>query len=159
MTIETNSFETIHFMPRWSETTTFDTTFIWYLFIRDHSIWDHVLLRPIHLRPHSHETFSYETTFIWNHIHLRHVEVKLFWFPVYHIFMIYLSFFAEDLKFCKVTIHLKFCKVEPFRVQGWLTLGCKCTLTQDRIKGGQRGQLPRDPHSKRAPVMTNICFK
>jgi len=31
------------------------------------------------------------------------------------LFMIYL--FAGDLKFCKVTIHLKFCKVEPFRVQ------------------------------------------
>ena len=43
-------------------------------FILDLFIWDY-----IHLRPH-----LFEITFI-----LHHVEVKLFWFTVNHIFMIY----------------------------------------------------------------------
>ena len=65
MTIETNSFETIHLRP-----------FIW-----DHVHLRPVYLRPLHLRPrsfqtfhlgpHSFWTFSFETTFIWDHIHLR----------------------------------------------------------------------------------------
>ena len=163
MTIETNSFETIHFRVL---DHSFETTFIW-----DHDIWDHVHLRPIHLRPRSFETTfiwdhihlrpqsfettSFETTFIWDHfiwdhIHLRlhslviafilrHVEVKLFWFTVYHFLWSAFHFCAGDLKFSNVTIHLKFCKVAPFRVQGWLTLVCKCTRTQGQIKGGSGG--------------------
>jgi len=81
MTIETNSFETIHLRPSLFETTTFETTFIWDLFIWDHFIWDHVHLRPVHLRSHSFETFSFETTFIWHHSHLRpqSFETTLIW--------------------------------------------------------------------------------
>jgi len=77
-----------------------------------------------HLRPHLPETSSFEITFI-----LHHVKMKLFWFTVYQIFVISFHFFAGDLKFCKVSIHLKFCKVIPFCVQRWLTLGCKYTCT------------------------------
>jgi len=71
-----------HFRPH-----SFETTFIWdHSHFRPHSfettfIWDHNLLGPLHLRQH-----SFETTFF-----LCHVEAKLFWFTVYHIFMIYLS--------------------------------------------------------------------
>jgi len=56
MTIETNSFETIHLRPRSFDTTTFETTFKWDSFIRDSFIWDHVLLRPVHLKAHSFVT-------------------------------------------------------------------------------------------------------
>ena len=127
----------------------FESTFIWdHIHLRPHSfettfIWDH-----IHLRPH-----LFETTFIWDHIYLRphsfeitfilrHVKVKLFWYTVYHILWSTYHFLAADLKFCKETIHLKFRRVAPFRVQWWLTLSCKCTRIQGRIKGGNRGNFP-----------------
>ena len=160
------SFETTfvwdhsHVRPHSHETFSFETTFTWdHIHLRPHSfettfIWDHSHLRPqsfettviwnhIRLKPH-----SFETTFVWDHIRLRphsfeltfilrHIKVKLFWFTVNHIFMIYFHFFAGDLKFWKLTLHLKFCKVAPFRVQGWLTLGCKCTRTLQH-RGGQK---------------------
>ena len=66
MTIETNSFETIHLRPSLFETTTFETTFIWDLLIWDLFVWDHIHLRHFYLRPH-----SFETTVIWDHSHLR----------------------------------------------------------------------------------------
>jgi len=69
------------------------------------------------LRPHLHETFSFEIRFI-----LRHVTVKLFRLTVPQIFMIYRPTF-HLAKFCKLSYHLKFCKVTPFRVQGWITMG------------------------------------
>ena len=211
--ISGHSFETIYLRPHSFQTTTFETRFIWNLFIRDHFIWDYVLLRPVHLRLRSFETFSFETTFIWDyshlrphsfettfiwdhihlrphlfettfiwdHIHLRphSVETTFIWDHIHfrsHSFyamlkwscfdLLWITFlwytfhlFVGDLKFCKVTTHLKICKVTPFRVQGWLTLDCKCTLTQGRINGrGQRGQLPRAPAYKGASVMTIICF-
>jgi len=127
----------------------FETTFIWdHIHLRPHSfettfIWDHIHFRPhsfkttFHFRPHSFKTtfhlrpHSFEATFI-----LCHVKVKLFWFTVYHFLWSAFHFFAGDLKFSNVTIHLKFFKVAPFRLQGWLTLVCKCTRTQGLIKGG-----------------------
>ena len=129
----------------------FETTFIWDLFIWDFFIWVHIRFRPRHLRKLHLRPHSFQTTVIWDHIHLRplhlrlhwfeitfilrHVKVKLFWFTVHHFLWSAFHFFAGDLKFCKLTIHLKFCKVAPFRVQGWLTLVCKRTRTQSRIKG------------------------
>jgi len=62
----------------------------------------------IPLRPH-----SFEITFI-----VRHVKVKLFWFTAWTTFLLStFQFLAGDLKFCKVKIHLKFCKVTLFRAQ------------------------------------------
>jgi len=98
MTIETNSFE---------------TTLIWdYTHLRPHSfeitfIWDH-----IHLRSH-----SFGITFIWDHIHLGshsfHAMLKWSCFDLLLITFLWSTFhfFAGDLKFCKVTLHLKLCKV------------------------------------------------
>ena len=91
-------------------------------------------LRPIHLRPHPFETTSiwdhihlrphpFETTSIWDHIHLRshsfYATLKwscfdLQWITVLSTF----HFLVGDLMFCKVTLHLKICKVTPFCVQG-----------------------------------------
>jgi len=103
------------------ETTSFENTLIW-----DH-IRDH-----IHLRPHSFwDHIHFETTFIlrlhsfWDHTHtfiLRHTEVKLFWFTVNQIFVIYLVLLCGNWSFAR-WLHLKFYKVTPFCVQGWLTLG------------------------------------
>jgi len=157
-------------------TNSFETTFIWDLFI-----WDHIRLRPhsfettfiwdrIHLRPHSFETafiwdrihlrlHSFETTFIWDYIHLRphsfYPMLKWICFDLLCITFndLPFTFFAEDLKFSKVTIHLKFCKVAPFRVQGWLTLVCKCTRTQGRIKGESGGNWPGPLTPRGHPVM------
>ena len=100
--------------PRSFETTTFETTFILDLFIWDHFIWDHVRLIPAHLRSH-----SFYATLKWSCFDLLCIT---FLWSTFH-------FSAGDLKFCKGTIHLKFCTVTPFRVQGWLTLVCKCTRT------------------------------
>jgi len=163
MTTETNSFETtllrpliwnyIHLRPRHLrplsfetysyETTSFETTFIWDLFI-----WDHIHLRLFHLRPHSFETTSFETTFVWDHIHLRlhsfqitfilrHIKLKGSCFDLLCITSLWptFHFFAGHLTFCKVTIHFKFCKVTHFRIQGWPTLGCKCTRTSKHRRG------------------------
>ena len=47
--------------PHSFETTSFETRFIWDLFI-----WYHIHMRLFHLRPH-----SFKTTFIWDHIHMR----------------------------------------------------------------------------------------
>ena len=111
-------WDDIHFRPR-----SFTELFIWDLFI-----WDH-----IHLRPHSPETFSFETTFTWVQLRPHSFYATLKWSCLDLLCIRFLRctfhFFAGDLKFCKATIHLKFCKVTPFRVQGWLTLGCKCTHT------------------------------
>jgi len=62
-----HSFQIIHLRPHSFETCSFETTFIWDLFI-----WDR-----IHLRPH-----SFETTFIWDHSHLRpqSFETAFIWF-------------------------------------------------------------------------------
>jgi len=60
------------------ETNLFETTFI----------SDRIHLRLFHLRPH-----PFEITFI-----LRHVVVKLFWFTVHQIIMMYLPLLWEDLK-------------------------------------------------------------
>jgi len=118
MTTETNLFEIIHLRTRSFETTTFETTTFETTFILDLFIWDHVLLRHsfettftwdffiwdhVPSRPH-----SFDTIFIWDNIHLRSHS---FYATTFH-------FFAGDLEFCKVTLHLKFCKVTPFRVQG-----------------------------------------
>jgi len=80
ITIETNSFETIHLRPfiwdhlfetinlrpRSFETTTFETTFhLRLIHLRP------LCLRPVHLRPVHLRPRSFETTFIWDHIHLR----------------------------------------------------------------------------------------
>ena len=89
----------IHLRPGSFETTTFETTFIWNLFIRDHGPLRPV--HPVHLRPQSRETF------IWDHIHLRSHScyVTLMWscFDLLCItFLCTYHFFAGDLKFCKI---------------------------------------------------------
>ena len=121
----------VHLRPHSHDTFSFETTFNW-----DNR----------HLRPHSFWTTWFKTTVNWDHHHLRlqlfeitfilrHVNVKLFRFTVDHFLWSTIHFFAGDLKFCSVTIHLKFCKVAPFRVQGWIPPVCKCI----RIRGEQWG--------------------
>jgi len=158
MAIETNSFETIHLKrfiwdrihlrPHSFENCSLETTFIWDFFILD----------TIHSRRHSFEsywfetyafdTYSFETTFtwdffIWDHTHLRSNSfyATLNWssFSLLCIRFLWYTFhfFAGELKFWKVSIHLKFCNVTLFYVQGWLTLGCKCTRTL-KHRGGQK---------------------
>ena len=149
----------VHLRLHSYETFSFATTFIWDHDIWDLLIWDHINLRPYsfettfiwdhsHLRPHSFETtliwphihlrpHSFETTLIWDHIHLRRhsfcAMLKWSCFDLLCIKFLWSTFhfFAGDLNICKVTIHLKFWKVTSFRVQGWLTLGCKCTHTSN----------------------------
>ena len=178
-----------HLRPRSFETTTFKTTFIWdYIhsrplhlrpqsfencssdettFIWNFFIWDH-----IHLRPQ-----SFETTFIWDHIHWDHIHLrshsfhamlKRSCFDLLCVTFLWstLHFFAGDLKFCKATIPLKFCKVAPFRDQG-------CTLPWSRLnnagmymrqhsgpdwEGGNGGNCPW-PLIPSLPVEAIICFK
>jgi len=74
----------------------------------------------IHLRSH-----SFYATLKWSCFDLLCIR---FLFSTFY-------FFAEDLKFCKVTIHLKLWNVTPFRVQEWLTLGCKCSRTLKHRRG------------------------
>ena len=109
----------------------------------DPFIWDHVRLRPRHLRPIFSRPRSIETTFIWDlliwgYIHLRphsfettiilrQVKKNCFDLRCMTFYDLLFTFFAGDLKFCKVTLHLMFWTVTPCRVQGWLMLGYKCT--------------------------------
>ena len=98
MTIDSNSFETIHFITQQLRT---------------------VHLRPRHLRSHSFETFSFETTFTWvffipDHIHFRS---RLFYATVK-----WTSFVSLCIRFLWSTFHffagdLKFFKFMPFSVQ------------------------------------------
>ena len=144
-TIKTNSFETtfiwdfgvwdhnhmrlLHLRPRSFEISAFETTITW-----DFYIWDHIHLRPIYLRPH-----SFQTTFIWHNIHMRshsfYATLKWSCFDLLCIRFLGFTFhfFVGGLKFCKVTFHLRFCDVTPFRVQGWLTLGCKPCKTSGLV--------------------------
>jgi len=69
--------------------------------------------------------FRYVSTLKWSCFDLLWIT---FLWSTFH-------FSAGDLQFCKGTIYLKFCKVTPFRVQGWLTLGCKCTRTFKHRRG------------------------
>jgi len=117
-----HSHETFSF-----ETYSFETTFIWDLPFETTFVWDR-----IHLRPH-----SFETTFILSHSF--YATVKWICFDLLWIAFLWFAFhlFAGDLKFCKVSLQLKFCKVTPFRVHRWLTLGCKCTRTF-KHRGGQK---------------------
>ena len=91
------------------------------------------LLRPIHLRPFIWD-HSFKTTFfwhlfvwdlfIWEHIHLRsrsfYATSKWSCFDLLCASFLWSTFhfFAGGLKFRKVTLHFKFCKVTPFCVQG-----------------------------------------
>ena len=118
----------IHFRP-WS----LETTFIW-----DHGIWD-----SIHFRP-----WSLETTFIWDNIHFGHDHLRshLFYaaskwscFDLLWITFLWSTFhfFAGDLMYCKATLHLKFCQVTPFRVQGdsrWIVKSLALQNTADARK-------------------------
>ena len=105
-------------------------------------IWDHV-----HLIPRSFVTCSFETIFtcvffIWVHLLLRShsFNAKLKWscFDLLWITFLWSTFhfFAGDLKFCKVTLHLKFCKVSPFRVLGRLTLFTHVLSTPGKYRPG-----------------------
>jgi len=66
--------------------------------------------------PHDHgagwqsKPLSFYSTSKWSCFDLLYIRILR---SAFH-------FFAGDLKFCKVT---------PFHIQGWLTLGCKCTCT------------------------------
>ena len=96
-----HSFQIIHLRPHSFETCSFETTFIWDLFI-----WDRIHLRPhsfettfiwdhSHLRSHSFETMaqnecdttSFETTIIWDHSHLRphSFETTLIWYHIHFV--------------------------------------------------------------------------
>jgi len=135
-TIETNSFETttfetcsfettftwdhihlrpIHLRPIHLRLHSFETTFIWDLFVCDLFVWDY-----IHLRPQSFKTTFIWNTFIWDHIRFRshsfYATLKLSCFDLLWITFLWSTFhfFAGDLKFCKMTLHLRFCKVTPF---------------------------------------------
>jgi len=166
------SFENCSFETTSTWDFSFETTFIWdHSHLRPHSfettfIWDHIHWRPIRLRPHSFETIfiwdhiqlwplSFEKTFIWDHMHLRshsfYSVLKWSCFDLLCItfFWYTFRFFAGYLKFCKVTIHLKFGKIAPFRVHGWLKLDCRCTHTRVRLKG--RGNCP-GPLTLRGPT-------
>ena len=109
----------IRVRPRSLETTTLDTSSFVTTFTWDHFIWDHIHLRPTHLRPH-----SFETTFVWDHIHftsqLFYAALKWSCFNLPWITFLWSTFhfFAGDLKFCKVSLHLEFCKLTTFRVKG-----------------------------------------
>ena len=156
--VETTLFETTTF-----ETCSFETTFT----------WDVLILDRIHLRPH-----LFQTTFLWDHIHwdqnhLRHTfiwdhihcrphsfYVTLKWSCFHLLWITFLwstfHFFAGDLKFCKVTLHLKFCKATPFRVQRWLMLGCKCTRTL-KHRRGQKTLHKNLIHSKSKQLHFNVA--
>ena len=114
------------------ETNSFETTFIW-----GHNVWDNIHFRPIHLRPLHLRRRSFETWFISNHIHLRPHSLEWSCFDLLWITFLWSTFHSsvEDLNFCMVTIHLKFCKIAPFRIQRWLTLVCKCTRTLKHRRG------------------------
>jgi len=108
---ETTSIETTTFETIW-----FETTFTW-----DFFIWDHINLRPhlcetTFLWDHIHlSSYSFETAFIFGHVYStpRQSEAVL----IYCITFLWSTFhfFAGDLKFCKVTLHSKFCKVAPLQ--------------------------------------------
>ena len=124
-TIETNSFETIYLGPlhlilRSFETTTletcsFKTTFTW-----DFFIWDRV-----HVRPH-----SFDITFI-----LRQVKLKLVWFAVYHMFMIYLPLLCRRLEVLQGDYSFDVLQGYALPCPKWLTLGFKCTCTLKHRRG------------------------
>jgi len=103
-----HSFETTSF-----ETTSFETPLIWDLFIWDLFIWG-----LIHMRPH-----SFENTFTWGHVHFRshsfYATLKLSCFDLLWITFLWSAFhfLAGNLKFFRVTLHLRFCNVTSFRVE------------------------------------------
>jgi len=76
-------------------------------------------MRLFHFRPH-----SFETTFVWDHIRFTsqifYVALKWSCFDLPWIILLWstIYFFAGDLKFSKVTLHLGFCKLTTFRVKG-----------------------------------------
>ena len=86
-----------------SETTFISDFLIWNHFIWDLFIWDHIPLRP----------HSFETTFTWDFFRLRPPSffsvVKWSCFDLLCIGFLWSTFhfFAEDLKFCKVTLRAR----------------------------------------------------
>ena len=91
--------------------------------------------------PLAYGFMTIETTIVWDHDRFRPLSfyARLKWSCFDLLCMKFLwstfHFFVGDLKFCKVAIRLKFCKVTPFCVQGWLTLGRKCTRTLKHRRG------------------------
>jgi len=114
--IETNSFET----------TSFETTFIWgCVHLRPRSFEAAFIWGRVHLRPR-----SFETTFI-----LRHVKVKLFWFAVDHIFMIYLPLPCNRPEFLQGDSSFVVMQGYALPYTRSLMLGCTCTCTLKHHKG------------------------
>jgi len=186
-TIETISFETTHLGPRSFETTIFETYSFENTFTWDFFIWDHIHLRIIHLRPHSLETtfiwdhnnlrpHSFETTIIRDHNNLRphsfeitftlrHAKVKLLWFVVNHIVMIYLPLLWERPEVLKDDYSFEVLQGDALPCPRWLTLGCKCTRTSKdcgsqiilHTSGLKRSVAPLKCHFIR-PSQIIICF-
>ena len=158
------------------ETISFETTFIWDNGIWDLFIWKHIHMRLFHLRPHSFENYSFETTFTWDHNNLRphsfeitftlrHAKVKLLWFVVNHILMIYLPLLWERPEVLKDDYSFEVLQDDALPCPRWLTLGCKCTRTfkdcgSQKIlhtSGLERSVAPLKCHFIR-PSQRIICF-
>ena len=115
-----------------------DTTFIWH-HIRDH----------IHLR-----SYSFYATLKWSCFDLLWIT---FLWSTFH-------FFAGGLKFCKVTLHLKFAKITPFRVQGdsrWVVNALALQNTAEARKlhiSGLEGSVAHLKFHLVRPSQIIMCF-
>jgi len=95
----------------------FETTFILDLFLSGHLIWDFFVWDHVESRPD-----SFEITFI-----LHHIEVKLFWLTMYHIFMIYHPLLHGRPEVLQGDSSFKVLQGYDLLCPRWLTLGFKST--------------------------------
>jgi len=84
--------------------------------------------------------------------------VKLFWFTVYHFLWSTFHFFAGDLKFCKLTIHLKFSRLRPSVCKGDSRWFLNAPALRVGSRGGNGGNWP-GPLTPRGPRDDNYLFQ